>query len=177
MKLIVVIFSIFLYSTLFAQIDSSVNYAQIDFPDLLYKIDISKNKNYLFSDSIYRLPNYHTVPSSVYPIDEINSKKNFHFSPQFKNPEFLNISQVSHSETFLFYQIGSANSQNLFLSHLQRISTKFSAKVDYTRNKSEGFYLNQQGKSEELNVFFNFNSHFNNYNLKPDLFLLFFSSG
>lgn len=167
MKLIIVIFSIFLYSTLFAQIDSSVNYAQIDFPDLLFKIDITKNKNYLFSDSINRFPNYQTLPSSVFPIEKLNSKKNFHFSPQFKNPEFLNIFQVSHSETLLFYQIGSANSQNLFLSHLQRINKKLSAKVDYSRNKSDGFYLNQQGISEELNIFFNFNSNSNNYNLKP----------
>jgi len=167
MKLLFVIFSSFLYSTLLAQLDTSVNYAQIDFPDLLYKIDITKNKNYLFSDSLYRFPNYQTLPSSVFPIDKINSKKNFHLSPQFKNPEFLNISQVNYSETFLFYQIGSSNSQNLFLSHLQKINKKISAKVDYYRNKSDGFYLNQQGISEELNIFFNYKNNSKNYNLKP----------
>lgn len=169
MKLIVVIFSIFLYSTLFAQIDSSGNYAQIDFPNLLYKIDIAKNKNYLFSDSIYRFPNYQTIPSSVFTIDKIDSKKNFHFTRQYESPEFLNIFQVRHSETFLFYQIGSANSQNLFLSHLQRINKNISAIVNYSRNKSDGFYINQQGKSEELNFYFNFNGNTNRYNLKPYL--------
>lgn len=167
MKLIIVIFSILLCSTLFAQTDSSANYAQIDFPDLIYKIDITKDKNYLFSDSLNRFPNYQTIPSSVFSIDKFNSKKNFHFSPSFKIPEDLNLFHVGHSETFLFYQIGSSNSQNLFLSHLQGINKKISVKVDYNRNKSDGFYVHQQGKSEDLDVFLNFNSKSNKYNLKP----------
>ena len=121
MKLIVAIFSIFIYSTLFGQIDSSGNYAQIDFPDLHYRINITKNKKNQFSDSIYRFPNFQTIPTSIFPIYNSPSKKNFHFSNSINKPTTLNIFQVGHSETFLFYQIGSANSQNLILTHLQRI--------------------------------------------------------
>ena len=167
MKLIFVIFSSFIYSTLFAQIDSSGNYAQIDFPDFLYRIDITKNKKNQFSDSIYRFPNFQTIPSSVFPIYNLPSKKNFHFSNSLSKPTNLNIYQVGHSETFLFYQIGSANSQNLFLTHLQRINKKLSGLVEYSRNKSDGFYIHQEGKSEKLNVLFNLISFSNNYNLQP----------
>jgi hypothetical protein len=67
----------------------------------------------------------------------------------------------------LFYQIGFANSQNLFLTHLQRINKKLSGLVEYSRNKSDGFYIHQEGLSEKLNVLFNFNSFSNNYNLQP----------
>jgi hypothetical protein len=167
MKLIVAIFSIFIYSTLFAQIDSSGNYAQIDFPNLLYRIDITKNKKNQFSDSIYRFPNFQTIPSSIFPIYNSPSKKNFHFSNSINRQTTLNVLQVGQSETFLFYQIGSANSQNLFLTHLQRINKKLSGLVEYSRNKSDGFYIHQEGKSEKLNVLFNFNSFSNNYNLQP----------
>ena len=167
MKLIVAIFSIFLYSTLFAQIDSSGNYAQIDFPNLLYRIDVTKNKKKQFSDSIYRFPNFQTIPSSIFPIYNSPSKKNLHFSNTINKPTTLNIFQVGHSETFLFYQIGSANSQNLILTHLQRINKKLSGLVEYSRNNSGGFYIHQEGKSEKLNVLFNFNSFSNNYKLQP----------
>jgi hypothetical protein len=154
------------YSTLSAQTDTISNLQRIELSDSIVKIDITKSKLFLFSDSLYRFPTFFLIPNSVFIPEKLKPEIISHLHDKSTFEETLNPSQIIHSETFVFYQSGANNSQNLYLSHLQKLNAKNSIFTEYNRNKSDGFYVYQNGISEKLNAEFNLQLT-ESYILKP----------
>ena len=163
---LILILLFYLCPALSAQTDTVSNFQKNRLTDSIVKIDITKSKSFFFSDSAFRYPNYFSIPASQFITEKINRNNLSQLHHRSAFEEIFNPLQIKHSETFILYQIGANNSQNLLLSHFQKLNAKNSIFSEYNRNKSDGFYLHQNGLSEKLVIEFNLKKS-DSYLLKP----------
>jgi hypothetical protein len=145
----------------------------------------ANNKNYYYditSDTIIE-----NIISNNY--DLLFTNFNFPFLDTFSNPNFpvfkkisLNdlritrnyfylkknyLQEINESQTLLFYSVGSNNTQNLDIQHLQKISRKIIGEIHYVKNKSDGFYQNQKIKNDFVDVNLSFTNEKKTYLFLP----------